>query len=101
MRWLQCETQSVHHCRITWASGIKNESFQGAAAAATSKKKKGAEEEDVGPPMKFNNLKDQRMKDEKQLKVGTQLEDRMNSMRLEQNGWHLTDNVFRCFLDWK
>jgi cytoskeleton-associated protein 5 len=41
----------------------------GKAAPAPASKKKGQEEEDTSPPLKVNTLKDQRFKDEKNLKV--------------------------------
>ena len=39
------------------------------APAASSRSKKGQEEEDTSPPLKFSNGKDQRIKEEKNLKV--------------------------------
>lgn len=48
--------------------------MQGASAAAGNSggaqgKKKGQEDEDTGPPLKVSNGKEQRFKDEKNLKV--------------------------------
>ncbi len=43
------------------------------APAASSKSKKGKEEEDTSLPLKFSNGKDQRIKEEKNLKVSTRI----------------------------
>ena len=42
---------------------------KGSAASTSSSKKKAAEDEDTGPPLKVNNSKQVRFKEEKQLKV--------------------------------